>query len=203
MLRQIICVFLIFVASIGGGAWSVDAILRHFNGFGQLKIGQWEAFPKNGTQDGDVYARARSAKLETIALGRAEGLVFTRWHDEEGHRLRSSCRYLLEGTMPEASFFTLYAVDLDQKPRKTQAGRPHSLNSDNVLRYPSGDYRIFLAPQAQEGNWLAIDPADPTGLDKKDVYGLVLTLYDTPLITTTGMRSLEMPRLTLDGGACD
>jgi len=174
-------------------------MLQHFHGFGRLKIGEWEAFPQFGTQQADIYAQARSIKFETIALGRAEGLVFMRSHDEEGRKLRPNCRYQLAGRMPEASFFTLYAVDQDLKPRQVLAGLPNIINSDNVLRHETDTYNIIIAPQAQGGNWLAIDPTN----GEDDAYGLVLTLYDTPIITTTGMSDLDMPRLTrLAGDNC-
>jgi len=199
MLRRIFFIFLTCVISIGGGAWSVNAILQHFHGFGRLKIGEWEAFPQSGTRQADIYARARSIKFETIALGQAEGLVFMRWHDEEGRKLRPNCRYQLAGRMPEASFFTLYAVDLDLKPRQVPAGLPGIINSDNALRQETGAYHIVIAPQAQGGNWLAIDPTN----GEEDAYGLVLTLYDTPIITTTGMSDLDMPHLArLSGDDC-
>jgi len=201
MLRHIFLACLIFIASIGGGAWSVDVILRQFDGFGRLQIGQWQAFPHSGTQEADIYARARAVKLETLALGRSEGLVFTLWHDEKGHRLRTSCRYQLEGMIPESSFFTLYAVDTGMYPQRAASGHPFGINSDNVLRSQNGDYSIIIASNAQGGNWLAINKNDSTDIAE---YGLVLTLYDTPIITATGMSDLDMPRLTrIDGEDCD
>jgi len=201
MLRHICLVAFIFIASIGGGAWSVDVVLRQFDGFGRSKIGQWEAFPKNGTQAADIYARARAAKLETLALGRSEGLVFTLWYDEAGRRLRTNCRYQLEGMIPEARFFTLYAIDSDRRPQKAVNGLPFIINSDNALRRQTGDYRITIAAKPQSGNWLAIDRGD---FAEAVEYGLALTLYDTSIITRTGLSSLDMPHLTRIGGEdCD
>jgi len=200
MFRNICLVALILTTSIGGGAWSVDVVLRNFDGFGRLRIGQWEAFPKSGTQDADIYARARAIKLETLALGRSEGIVFTLWHDERGQKLQAGCHYQLEGMMPEAGFFTLYAVDSDRRPKKAGEGRPSILTSDNALRRTKGDYHIAIASQPQGGNWLSIDKVNP---EEEDAYGLVLTLYDTPIITATGMSDLDMPRLThFDGEDC-
>jgi len=202
MFRHFCLVALIFTASICGGIWSIDIVLRHFGGFGRLQIEQWQAFPDSGTQRADIYARARAVKLETLALGRSEGLVFTLWHDEKGHKLRDACSYLLEGMIPEANFFTLYAVDSDMRPKKTMGGRPFLLTSDNMLRRTKGDYRVTIASQPQSGNWLAIDKINP---DEANNYGLVLTLYDTPIITTTGLQDLDMPRLSrIDGDSgCD
>jgi len=198
MLRQIFFGSLVVIFSIGGGAWSVDYALRQFGGFGQLQIGQWQAFPQSGTQQADPYARARALKFEMVALGRAEGLSFSLWRDDKGKKLHVACSYRLEGNIPEAGFFTLYAVDGDLRPKKNQMGRPYIVNSDNVLRRAKGDYLILLSPQAQSGNWLSVEQNDP---DEAAEYGLVLTLYDTPIITTTGMNSLDMPHLTRIDGA--
>jgi len=167
--------------------------LRQFDGFGRLQVGQWEAFPQSGTQEADLYAHGRALKLEILTLGRAEGLAFSLWRDESGKKLRVACSYRLEGNIPEAGFFTLYAVDEDLRPKRNQAGRPYIINSDNVLRRAKGDYLIILSPQARSGNWLAITQGDP---NEGAEYGLILTLYDTPIITTTGMSGLDMPRLT-------
>jgi len=209
MLRQIFFVTIIFMLIIMGGAWSVDYVLRHFDGFGRLRIGQWDSFPQSGMPESDPYARARMSKLEMLALGRSEGLVFMLWHDERGEKLHISCSYRLEGRVPESGFFTLYAVDGDLKPKKSQQGRPYILNSDNILRRSLGDYLITISPQPQDGNWLSIEPLFLTEKEGDNHYGLVLTLYDTPIITTIGIGSLDMPSLSridgesnLSGGGC-
>jgi len=201
MFQRLCLVAFVLISSIGGGAWSVDRILHHFDGFGRMQIGAWEAFPQSGGEAADIYARARRIKFETIALGRGEGLVFTLWHDDKGKRLRSHCRYQLIGTIPESRFFTLYAIDQDRQPKKVQPGRPSIINSNNALPHNNGDYHIIIAPQAQSGNWLAIDHNNSV---EGEEYGLVLTLYDTPIITTTGMNDLDMPILShIAGGQCD
>jgi len=208
MLRRIYLGMLLILLSIGIGAWSVDYALHHFDGFDRLQIGQWEAFPQSGTQAADPYARARRLRFEILALGRAEGLVFTLWHDERGEKLHVSCSYRLEGSMPEAGFFTLYAVAGDRTPKKNQRGRPYEINSDNALRRSQGDYLITISPRPQSGNWLSIDTPPPDGEGEDETYGLTLVLYDTPITTTTGMAQLDMPRLTRleraeeQGGRC-
>jgi len=206
MLRRIYLIVLLGLLSLGGGAWSVDYVLRHFDGFDRLKVGQWEAFPQSGTLAADPYARSRASILETIALGRSEGLVFTLWYDERGTRLRPACSYHLEGAIPEAGFFTLYAVDSERLPKKSTLGRPDEINSDNALRRPQGDYLITISSRPQPGNWLAVDLPSAADERVEPYYGLVLTLYDTPIITTTGMAQLAMPKLVQlgnQGGACD
>jgi len=185
MLRTIFLTVIVLFIAIVGGAWSVHLLLASFDGFDRLRIGQWEAFPNAGTPNTDPYALARAARRGNAALGRAEGLIFYVWHDDEGKALTSRCRYILKGSVPEARFFTLYAADKNHVPKRTGRLLPWELYSQDIIRDESGQMVIRVSSTAESGNWLAVEG------DQE--YGLLLTLYDSQVATTTGLAKLTMP----------
>lgn len=185
MFQRIFLVILSLIIAIAGGAWSVSYVLDTFDGFGRLKIGQWDAYPLAGTADADVYARARAAKRGDIALGRTEGLIFQLWRDNRHHPLKSQCTYRLKGYLPETRLFTLYAADHELRPQWVDDKLPTELFSENVIWDQSGNLNVLISPQAQARNWLATRG--------NSEYGLILTLYDTPIATSTALQQLNMP----------
>lgn len=185
MFQRILLIILSLVIAIGGGAWSVNYALDTFDGFGRLTIGQWEAFPLAGTAEADAYARARAAKRGDISLGRTEGLIFQLWQDNNHHPLKSQCTYLLKGLLPETRLFTLYGVDHELRPLWIDDKLPTELYSGNVVWDKDGTLNVVISPSAQPGNWLA------TAGNRQ--YGLLLTLYDTPIATSTALQTLNMP----------
>jgi len=193
ILRYSSLVLFVVILSLGGGWVSVDYVLKHFEGFSPLTIGVWRAYPDHGTASADPYARARAIRLGRLALGRAEGLSFYLWHDDQGRRLKATCHYQLAGHLPVAQFFTLYAIGQDMMVRRSTRGRPDILTSYNTLRGEEGDYLIAISPQPQSGNWLATEG--------EESYGLILTLYHSPIGVATGLSQPVMPILQREG-AC-
>lgn len=185
MFQRILLTVLSLIIAIGGGAWSVNYVLNTFDGFGRLKIGEWESYPQAGTEDADAYARARAAKRGDIALGRAEGLVFQLWQDSRHRRLKTRCTYLLKGFLPETRLFTLYGADHELHPQWIDDKLPTELHSGNVVWEKDGTLSVLISPSAQVGNWLATRG--------NTEYGLILTLYDTPIATSTALQTLNMP----------
>src|SRR5690606_12004590 len=119
------------IAIVGGGA-SVWYALDAREGVGAVAIGNWAAFPEIGTPDADPYSRARIAREGVVSLGRAEGLTFIAKRDSNGDILHRNCVYRIEGDMPPARFWTLYAADETLTALKTENGRPAALHSFEV-----------------------------------------------------------------------
>lgn len=173
-----------------GGVLSLNYMLKNFEGFDRLTIGQWAAFPLAGTLDADLYTKARHAKQTTLSLGEAEGLRFQIWKDNKGKALNSRCQYILKGQIPTAQFFTIYPVDLSLRPIKSDVqdgGLPFELHSQNIIRNPDNSFSIMISPTPYAGNWLASN--------KQEEFGLVLNLYNTPIATSTALQILSMPIL--------
>jgi len=193
MLRWIFLIVFMLTIAVGGGVGSVEYALKYMDDFSPITLGFWHAYPESGTRYADPYARARAAKFNRLALGRAEGLSFYLWRDDEGKPLKGTCSYTLTGSLPAAQFFTLYRIGHDLLPQRTQKGRPDILTSYDMVQNRHGDYLISISPQARGGNWLASEG--------EETYGLMLTLYDSSLSVTTGLSHPTMPLLTREA-AC-
>jgi hypothetical protein len=129
------------------------------------------------------------AREGLLALGRAEGLAFIARRDASGEPLVRQCRYSIEGTIPPARIWTLYAADRDM----AVISPARALNAQEVLFLPDNALRISVGAGAAPGNWLATSGTGPMAL--------VLTLYDTPAAISTGVSDIQLPRIVKVG--CD
>ncbi|WP_375668227.1 MULTISPECIES: DUF1214 domain-containing protein [unclassified Bartonella] len=187
MFFNITIFFFIFAFSILCGTLSVDYVLNSFPHFGLFRIGKWSAYPQVGTANMDPYTRAHTAKRGIVSLGRTEGIQFQIWQDNQGRPLHPHCHYLLKGTIPETRLFTLYTADKSLKPYTSSKEIPFELHTDNIIYEHDGSLRINISPTPQAGNWLAT-------VSQKE-FGLILTLYDTSIISATALQKLTMPSI--------
>lgn len=193
MLRTVLLTAAAFAIAVLGGAASVWYALERREGAGALTIGVWTAFPELGTPDADPYSRARVAREGFLMLGRAEGLSFTATRDSGGAPLRRECSYAIEGIVPSARFWTLFAADASLRPLAPEAHRHAAIHSQQVLRGPGNVVSIGLSSSASPGNWIAVSGSGPLAV--------VLTLYDTPAASNAGFAEIDMPRI--ERGRCD
>ncbi|MBA8909179.1 DUF1214 domain-containing protein [Aminobacter sp. NyZ550] len=187
MLKQSILIALAIAIAVGGGAASVGMVLNSQEGIGAVSVGPWTAFPDIGTPEADPYSKARVARDGVLALGRAEGLSFVADRDSAGVTLKSECNYRIEGSLPVARFWTLYATDRAHIPLKSGIRRDATLHSLEVLRQPDNSISVAVGTRPEPGNWLSV-----TGVGAMN---LVLTFYDTPIASSTGLSGIEMPRI--------
>nr|WP_275065145.1 DUF1214 domain-containing protein [Bartonella sp. ML70XJBT] len=185
ILFNITIFFFIFVFSILCGILSVDYVLNSFPHFGRFTIEKWSAYPQVGTTDMDPYTRARTAKQGIVSLGRTEGIQFQIWQDNQGRPLHPHCHYLLKGSIPETRLFTLYTADKSLKPYTSSKEIPFELHTNAITYEHDGTLRIHISHTPQAGNWLAT-------VSQKE-FGLILTLYDTSIISATALQKLTLP----------
>lgn len=193
MLKTAFLVFVTLAVAVGGGASSVWFALQAREGVGAVTIGGWTAYPDIGTPDSDPYTSARVAREGLLALGRAEGLSFVAQRDSNGDVLLRQCSYVLEGSVPSARFWTLYAADETSAALASEGRRRNGLHSYEAVRLADDTLRISVGRRAAPGNWLRISGTGPMLL--------VLTLYDTPIASSTGVADVELPQLIKAG--CD
>ncbi|CAN7284803.1 DUF1214 domain-containing protein [Aminobacter sp. LjRoot7] len=187
MLKQSILIVLALAVAVGGGAASVGMVLNSQEGIGAVSVGPWTAFPDIGTPEADPYSKARVARDGVLALGRAEGLSFVADRDSAGVTLKSECSYRIEGSLPVARFWTLYATDRAHIALKSGIRRDAMLHSLEVLRQPDNSISVSVGTRPEPGNWLAVGGVG--------AMNLVLTFYDTPIASSTGLSGIEMPRI--------
>ncbi|MEJ5018745.1 DUF1214 domain-containing protein [Ochrobactrum vermis] len=198
MFKTIFNTAIVLVLALGGGIWSVDKVLDRFEGFGELRVGVWGAYPAAGTPDADPYSKARAARKAYLALGTAEGLPFYARSDNSGRTLQRGCTYRLSGMTPPARFWTVYPATPDLEPIKPRDGLQEALHSREMLYDDDGSVTITIGPDAAPGNWLPVEGSGD--------FVLVMTLYDTPAASSSGLSDLVMPGLVriagADRGAC-
>lgn len=185
MIKSVFPILVALAIAIGGGGASVWYALKAQGGVGAITIGQWTAFPDLGTPDADPYSQARVAREGVLALGRAEGLSFVAERDNDGQPLRRECSYAIEGSYPTARFWTLYAADEGSIVIDTGKPRRAVLHSYQILRQPDNSATISVGNHPSPGNWL---PITGTG-----GLSFVLTFYDTPIASSTGLSDIDMP----------
>ncbi len=187
MIRTLFLAAIVLIISIGGGAASVWLALNASEGIGAAVISGWTAFPDVGTPDADTYSKARFAREGGLALGRAEGITFVATTDTAGDQLRRECTYQIEGQIPTARFWTLYAADAQRVLLPPTVRRIPALHSQEMLRTVDGAISITASQHASPGNWLGISGAGPMQL--------VLTLYDTPAASTARVFEIALPQV--------
>ncbi len=193
MLKTALLAAIALAIAIGGGAASVWYALLAPEGVGAVTIGGWTAYPDMGTPRSDPYSRARVAREGMLALGRAEGLAFVAQRDSNGDFLERRCRYTVEGAVPPARFWTLYAADETMHAIPAGQRRAGALHSYEILRLADSSMAIAVSARPAPGNWLRISTGGRMAL--------VLTLYDTPIAASTGVSDVELPQILKAG--CD
>lgn len=191
MLKTILITLLALLIAIPGGAATVWYALQSDESFGAVEVDGWTAFPDLGTAAADPYTDARVALEGALALGTAEGLSFVAQRDSQGGALRRECAYMVDGVFPSARFWTLYAADASLAPLDSGRRRRAVTHSYEVIRKPDNVVAISVASGAQPGNWLPVAGSGPMSL--------VLTLYDTPLASSTGLSQVTMPKVVRTG----
>lgn len=194
MLKSTLLTILILAIALIGGAGSVWLALERDFGFDAITIGNWTALPEYGTSDADPYSRARFSREADLALGRGEGLVYTARHDNQGRPLSVECSYTIQGNMPPARFWTLFARDAHHRIINIEGGRPAALHSRQLLRQTDNSVSATISRHMAPGNWLAIAGAGP--------FSLVLTLFDTTMASNSRIAEVELPEIireTCDG----
>lgn len=189
MLKNISIVIVTLTLAMAGGAWLTDTTLANFDRIGSVTIGNWTAYPLEGTPDSDPYAKARLARDANLAMGAAEGVTFFAEMDGSGETFSSKCDYVLKGANLPARFWTLLLTDAGKHPVKgDRAGLPVSLTSDNLVFGRQGEFAIEISTHARPGNWLAV----PAG----GSFTLALNLYDSPIATNKGLVETVLPNVS-------
>jgi hypothetical protein len=169
-----------------GTTWLV---LTRGTAFGAVPIGAWVAWPKTGTRDVDPYWRATFARTGELPVGSGDGVAFFARTDDQGRPLDGRCDVRINGTTPQARFWTLTLYDPQGRLIGNSVDR-QGFTSQEVVRRADGSFDIAVAPRTRPGNWLPTNGVDS--------YVLVLRLYDSPVgVATRAAREAPMPAVTV------
>lgn len=189
VLRTSIQIGLALAVALGLGTASVRSALDADVGRAALVVGNWTADPDSGRPGGEnPYSRARASRQPQLPLGVAEGLIFRTSADSTGRRLSRDCVYLLDGPVPASRFWTLHV-----EGGSPAEAPPPSLHSMQLLRSSDNAFAVTVGRRIAPGNWLPISGDGPMTV--------VLTLYDTPVASTTALTDIGLPQIRR--GLCD
>ena len=189
MLRNVFLALIALVIAVGGGTLSAWYAVNRFDGFGALTIGQWTAHPEAGTPLSDPYAKARAAREGAFPLGSTEGLAFYAYNDDQGKTLDRRCSYKIEGNSPNSRFWTLYAADrsLDCACPRQRPSAGDAFAAD----LPPGGWASSSSLSRPRHNRATGSPPRARGR-----MVLVMTLYDTPVGSNSGLVDMKFPSVT-------
>jgi hypothetical protein len=177
------------VLGVASAWWQI----RPAAGFGQ-GAGPWRVSLLAGSADADATTRARVAIGGLLALNRAETMYYVARTDSAGQRLRSRCRYRIEGVPPAARWWSVTAYAEDYFLFADDAGR-YGINGSTAGLDAQGRFRVHTGPRA---------PAEPGAawLPTPGDRGLLLTLrvYNPASTLQAAPASLVPPTITLEGG---
>ncbi|MGE0752574.1 MAG: DUF1214 domain-containing protein [Variibacter sp.] len=178
--------FALALATVSGLGLTWLALTRGVT-FGGIHMGAWSAWPKSGTPDIDPYARAIVTRTGALPIGSGDGVAFVAQNDDAGNALDGRCDIHVDGTTPNARFWTLTLYDPQGRLVANGMDR-YGFTSQEIVRRGDGTFDIIIGPRARPGNWL------PTGGIER--YVLVLRLYDTPIgVATRAGRETPMPAI--------
>jgi hypothetical protein len=172
-----------------GSAWWVLKKAPWMNT--SVSVGAWHANLQAGSTEADMYTRASIALNALLALERDETMYFVAKEDDSGRPLKSHCAYRVEGTPPQARWWsiTAYANDLFLFD---SPNRQFSLNGTTAVLNAEGKFVVTTGPQASsEGFWL------PTP-GKTNVI-LTLRLYNPSPSLQAAPGSLQAPSIRAIG----
>ena len=166
-----------------------EIIVNHGHDFFTFSIPPWETSRIEGTSISSIQA-IHNIRNGTISLGKTEGVIFQATKDNNNDPLIASKTYELRGSLPENAFFTLYPAHKNSlQPLYPKGEMPFALNSFNIVRTSdTGGFIIHLSPSPQPGNWLKT-------LTNDQQYKLVLTLYDSTILTSNAIKNYVMPTI--------
>ncbi len=183
----------LFVLAIGlslGGASAWYSIKTN-HGFGAITAGPWTAWPFAGGASADPYTVAKVARDGTVPLGATEGLAFEARTDSNGEALTRDCDYTITGITPPSKLWTLAAYADNGSQIRPSRGGSSSLHSGKILRFTDGSFRIAVSARPQAGNWMS--------LSGNGGFYFVLRAYDTPVTSTSGLVTPQMPDINKTG----
>lgn len=170
--------------ALAGGALSAASVISNWPALAGSRNGPWITLPALARPEADPYLRAWQQSAPQMALGTAEGAVFTAASDSDGNPLQPGCTYEIAGSPPLARLFTLRAESPDGVLLEAGDPLPSFLHSDMLLFRPK-HLSIMVGPKPAPGNWLAVR--------SEGGYRLVLTLYDVAVTDDDIGGAVDMP----------
>ncbi len=193
MRRHRLIIASLYFTSISLGVTSAWLWLTRF-GIAGVDADAWRVNLLVGSQNADVYTRARVALGAVLALDRSETLYYTTQHDDRGKALRAECRYRIEGSPPAARWWSITAYGADNF-LFPNAERRYSVSTESAQLNATGRFSLMIGPlpESETENRVWIPTAGTGGMR------LTLRLYNPTPAVQQAPGSLAAPSITLVG----
>jgi hypothetical protein len=151
-----------------------------------LRAGPWRYDITTGSQEANLYQRAKVAVFGLWALRSSEVLYLTAQTDSGGSQLSHSCSYRIEGRDLPARWWSIAAYNNFHFIPNSQDR--YSFNMNNVHRNNNNSWTINFSSVPQKVNWLSSG-------SKAGVLILSLRLYNPQLGVIDKLKSLPLPQI--------
>jgi hypothetical protein len=169
-----------------GSAWT--AVSAGLSG-GEITNGPWRTSLLTGSQQADLYTRARVAVGGLLALAPSETVYWNADVDDEGRPLDARCDYRVAGEELPARWWSLTAYAADHFLIPNDAGR-HSFSQTTLARAPGGPWTMVVSSETKPGNWLPSGRAGARG-----PFALTLRLYNPSPEVYERAAGVRLPRI--------
>lgn len=135
---------------VGGGVGLVTAARAIDVGFSGISSvhGQWVSWPAAGRKDEDPYTRAHFVLEGRLPVSAFEAAEFETATDSAGATLDADCTYILEGPLPAARWWSLWA--------SPAAAPGDGVTSQAAVLEADGAVRVAFSRAPQPGNWVRL-----------------------------------------------
>jgi hypothetical protein len=160
---------------------------------GEIANGPWRTSLVTGSQQADLYTRARVAVGGLLALAPSETVYWNADVDAAGRPLDARCDYRVEGEELPARWWSLTAYAADHFLIPNDAGR-YSFSQTTLARAPGGPWTLTVSTETRSGNWLPSGRSGATG-----PFALTLRLYNPAPEVHEQAASVRLPRIEREG----
>lgn len=189
LIRLALAIGAALVLGLGSAYYAVSAGLSG----GEIANGPWRTSLVTGSQQADLYTRARVAVGGLLALAPSETVYWNADVDAAGRPLDARCDYRVEGEELPARWWSVTAYGADHFLIPNDAGR-YSFSQTTLARAPGGPWTMTVSAESKPGNWLPSGRAGASG-----PFALTLRLYNPSPELYEQAASVRLPRIEREG----
>ena len=195
--KSIFIVLLIAVASFVAGGFLAMRSLKNVDQVEfMLYNGPWRVNPSMDLKN--IKQRALIAKVGLFALRESEVIYYTATMDSDGNPLHSDHEYILEGSIPNARYwsYTLYGEDnfMIPNPNKiygynasSMTFKPKDTENPELSEVGQPTYSMYISKDEKGENWI------PSG--DNDAMALTLRLYNAAPEVYNNLTTIPLPSI--------
>jgi len=186
--RALGVIALLVCAVLVGVVTAVLGVRNHFSS-GGVQSGVGATNVHIGSTGASPYLRAGVALGGLLALNASETVYYTATTDESGAALRTGCEYRVDGTEPNARWWSITAYGDDHFLIPGSNGR-HSVDRAAVERGADGSFTVRVGGAPRAGNWISTGSAGAS-----QPFSLTLRLYNPDASIVNDLAGTPLPRI--------